>query len=67
MNVIVEDPQSLSNESPSVRPGLGWVADRTQTTSTQKGMSPTSKDWLSFLFMTLGKAIPHNVFFFPPH
>jgi hypothetical protein len=63
MNTIVEDPQSLSDGS-SVR---SWIPDRSlsamSTSPIQTGLSSASKDWLSFLFMTLGKAISCNVFF----
>jgi len=52
MNVNGEDPQSLSDGSSSES---GWVSTRAQIpTPTHNGMSPSSKDWLSFLFMTLG-------------
>lgn len=53
INAIAEDPQS--NEYSSERSEPGWVQDGTQTTTpTQNGISAASKDWLSFLFMTLG-------------
>ena len=56
MNTIVEDPQSLSD---------GSLSDRSITamssTPNQSGLSPASKDWLSFLFMTLGKAISCDI------
>jgi hypothetical protein len=59
----VEDPQSLSDGSSSVP---GWASTRAQIpTPTQSGMSTASKDWLSFLFMTLGKAILYTILFFP--
>ena len=65
MNTIVEDPQSLSDESLSDR---SWILDRSLSSMSaspnQSGLSSASKDWLSFLFMTLGKAISCNVFFF---
>jgi len=52
MNTIVEDPQSLSDGSSSER---SWFPDRSlSTTPNQIGLSSTSKDLLSFLFMTLG-------------
>ena len=59
-----EDPQPLSNGFSSER-GPGWLSGRTQTSTTpvNSGMSSASKDWLSFLFMTLGKAIPLGVHF----
>jgi Protein of unknown function (DUF2370) len=66
MSMNEEDPQPLSNRFSSERePDL--VSGRTQTSTTpvNSGMSSASKDWLSFLFMTLGKAIPHGIHF--PH
>jgi len=55
MNVIVEDPQSLSDGSLSER---SWIPDRSltamSTSPNETGLSSASKDWLSFLFMTLG-------------
>ena len=57
MNTIVEEPQSLSDGSSNER---SWISYRgitaMSTTPIQEGMSSTSKDWLSFLLMTLGKA-----------
>jgi len=55
MNIIVEDPQS--DGSPTEHSNVGWVPNSSPTAPTpnQKAMlSPASKDWLSFLFMTLG-------------
>ena len=68
MNIIVEDPQS--DGSPAEHSNVGWVPNSSPTapmptTPNQKAMlSPASKDWLSFLFMTLGKTIyPPNISF----
>jgi len=51
INAIAEDSQSNGYSSERSEPG--WDQDGTQTTP-QHGMSAASKDWLSFLFMTLG-------------
>jgi hypothetical protein len=55
--VTIEDPQSLSDGSLSER---SWIPYRSvtamSTSPNQTGMSTASKDWLSFLFMTLGKS-----------
>jgi len=54
--MVVEDPQSLSDGSSSSE--RSWFPDRSlpemSTTPIQNGLSSTSRDWLSFLFMTLG-------------
>jgi hypothetical protein len=66
MNTVVEDPQSMSDGSLSER---SWISYRSptaiSTTSNQSEMSSASKDWLSFLFMTLGKAIFLQCLLFP--
>ena len=67
MNVGAGEPQSPSDGSSSERSEVGWVSNGSPTapTPTQNGMmSSASRDWLSFLFMTLGKSIPDNTFFF---
>ncbi|KAF8807001.1 hypothetical protein BYT27DRAFT_7233704 [Phlegmacium glaucopus] len=56
---VAGDAQSPLNESSSERSELGGVPNGSPTTPmlatpNQHGMSPASKDWLSFLFMTLG-------------
>ena len=65
MNTIVKDPQSLSDGSASER---SWIPDRSlsamSTTPNQNSLSPASKDWLSFLFMTLGNNFLQCLFFF---
>ena len=64
INATGEDSQSDGYSSEHSEPG--WAQDGTQITTPQHGMSAASKDWLSFLFMTLGKAIL-TIFFFSPH
>ena len=65
MNTIVKDPQSLSDGSLGERSRILYRSlSAISTTPNQNGLSPASKDWLSFLFMTLGNAISCNVLFF---
>lgn len=64
MNTIVEDPQPLSDGYSSER---SWIPNRSltamSTTPIQNGMSSASRDWLSFLLMTLGKTFSFKDFF----
>jgi len=51
---VVEDPQSLSDGSISERSWIHRSLTAMSSTPNQNEMSSASKDWLSFLFMTLG-------------
>jgi len=69
MNTVVGDPQSPSNGTSIERSETGWVSNGSPTapmpyTHNQNRISPASRDWLSFLFMTLGKAISRNITLF---
>ena len=55
VNIVVPDPQLLS--SSSERSEMDWGSDSSSTalvSATSNQLSSTSKDWLSFLLMTLG-------------